>query len=104
MIEVSYRLVVSKNHLAPMKKLSIPRLKLLGCVALLEPTASVKSLLRLDCAVHYWTDTKVPICWINGVSKDWLLWFENHVNVIQTNILIVSDAMSVETDIAILQY
>ena len=72
----------SKSKVAPLKKVTIPRLELLSCVLLGDLLKSIRSALSgrisID-ATRCWSDSKVALCWIRGNRKTWKPWVENRV-------------------------
>ncbi|XP_074657118.1 uncharacterized protein LOC141910287 [Tubulanus polymorphus] len=78
--------VVSKTKVAPTKQVSIPRLELLSAVTLAKLMKVVYDELSLVTTideVYCWTDSKVALAWIKGVTKDWKQFVENRVRVIR---------------------
>jgi len=74
--------VAAKNRVAPLKKLSMPRLELSGCLLLSELVSQVKVVFEetvpVD-SVKCWSDSQVALCWLKGKSKSWKPWVENRV-------------------------
>ena len=72
----------AETKLAPLKKLSIPRLELLGCVLLSKVLKDVlvafKGRVFID-SVYCWSDYEVALCWVKGKEKYWKPWVENRV-------------------------
>ena len=57
-----------------LKKLSIPRLELLGCVLLSKVLEDVLVALKgrvFRDSVYCWSDSKVLLCWLKGEEKYW---------------------------------
>ena len=57
----------AKTKVAPLKKLSIPRLELLGCVllskVLKDVLVALKGRVSID-SVYCWSDSEVALCWV----------------------------------------
>ena len=71
-----------KTKATPLKVLSIPCLKLLGCVLLAKLMKEIKKAIRLRVLIgdtYCWTDSDVVLCWIKGKEKCWKPWVENRV-------------------------
>ena len=86
---VNVMLVTSKTKVAPLKKLSIPRLELLSCLLLSELVASVSTSLREifnEMSITCWNDNASAIGWIKGVSKEWKQWEQNRVTKIRESV------------------
>ena len=67
-------LVMSKTRVAPISKLSIPRLELMSCLILSRLMESVKEALKPIMKIkntHYWSDSVTALYWIKGTDKDW---------------------------------
>ena len=68
------RFIASKTRVAPLCKQTIPRLELLSALLLsrlmVSITNSLKSVLKLSEPTCY-TDSKVTLFWILGISKEW---------------------------------
>ena len=74
--------LASKTKVAPLKKLTILRLELLGCLLLSklikEVMEGVNGRVEVD-DIYCWSDSKVALCWITGKEKSWKAWVENRV-------------------------
>ena len=59
------RLVASKTRVAPIKRQTIPHLKLLGALILAHLTNKLKSL-GTEIPIVLWTDSMTTLCWIKN--------------------------------------
>ena len=54
----------------------------MSCLLLAKLLTSVLNALRRfhsDFSVYCWSDSKIALCWIKGVHKEWETWVENRV-------------------------
>ena len=83
---VSVSLVMSKGRVAPLKRQTLPRLELLGCLMAARLVQFVLQALRLPAAIPYfcWTDfQETALGWIRGSPQRWKQFVANRVTEIQ---------------------
>ena len=78
--------VVSKTHVSPVNKQSVPRLELLSALLLAKLISSTAAALEVDIQLQpncCFSDSKVALFWIKDTTKEWKPWVENRVNEIR---------------------
>lgn len=84
--EISVELCCSKTKVAPLKKLSIPRLELQAAVLLSDLLEAVMKALepfyRID-KVSAWSDSTVALSWIKSCPSKWQTFVANRVAHVQ---------------------
>ena len=76
------KFLCSKTRVAPVKKLTIPRLELLSALLLARLVNTARSALEHEINLGdpiCYTNSKVALCWILGVDKDWKQFVQNRV-------------------------
>ncbi|GBM27955.1 hypothetical protein AVEN_21954-1 [Araneus ventricosus] len=83
---VEVNLLVSKSRVAPLTKITMPRLELLGALLAARLASKVKAIvdLKRPSKVFFWTDSKITLHWIKGSSKRWKSFVSNRVTEIQS--------------------
>ena len=78
-------LVISKNKVAPIKKQTLPRLELLGCLLAARLVMFVREALELPPDTPYtcWTDSMICVGWIKSKADKFKQFVLNRVREIQ---------------------
>ena len=81
----SVSLVISKGKVAPIKKVTLPRLELLAALLCARLLTFVRKALKLPADVRYrcWTDSMVTLGWIQSDPSKWKMFVANRTTEIQ---------------------
>ena len=80
-------LITSKTKVAPIKRLTIPRLELCGAYLLADLLSHVKEVFHIPmCDTYAWSDSTIVIDWLNGNLRRFKTFVGNRVSHILDHI------------------
>ena len=80
-------LVMAKSRVAPMKRVTLPRLELLAAFITAKLLHYVVQALRISVdSVYAWSDSQIALAWIRRPSSRWKVFVANRVEEIQQKV------------------
>lgn len=80
---VTTNFIMSKSRVAPIKRMSIPRLELTAALLCSRLMTYVQGAIEIKTKRHFFTDSLIALGWIRGDANRWKSYVQNRVTEIQ---------------------
>ncbi|KAJ0182606.1 hypothetical protein K1T71_001975 [Dendrolimus kikuchii] len=87
--KISVNLVFAQTKVAPLKRLSLPRLELLAAVLLTKLLTKVHNVYKTFIPlqnIFAWSDSSITLAWIRSPSFEWKTFVSDRVNLITSSV------------------
>ncbi|GFY57396.1 uncharacterized protein TNIN_158811 [Trichonephila inaurata madagascariensis] len=81
--EILTSFVASKNRIAPLKTLTLPRLELMDALLSARLSSNILKALKLDIPCFFWTDSKITYFWVRGQPERFKPFIKNRIQEIK---------------------
>jgi hypothetical protein len=82
--KITTKLHCSKSRVAPLKRLSLPRLELCAVMLLADMYQASSRALKISFnKIRFWTDSMVVLAWLKSPAARWKTFVANQVNYVQ---------------------
>ena len=82
-VGVQTALVLAITNVAPIKKLTIPRLELCGAHLLAQLIHHIRQVLKVPLShIHAWTDSTIVLNWLDGNPRRFKTYVGNRISTI----------------------